>query len=232
MKKEKPTREERLKAYEYARGWLNATMDNQVGICTLLRKAIHPSRLLILSDFPEFIEAKPKDKDVGGYWFSSAKERIQVLTEIINKMKEENRINVELPSDCEVKFDEENNVLIISKKKEGVYIPDSVDEIKGREWHFVTDGRRNLGFKNESTADAFMALAELVEMRDASNGDWRADWEDETQGKWIIECDVDDSICVNFRTVCRDTMSFKSEEIAQAFLKKHRELILTAKELL
>lgn len=146
-------------------------------------------------------------------------------------MSETKRIPIEIPSDCEARFDEENNVLIISKKKEEVYIPDSVDEIEGREWHFKTDGVRNLGFKNESTSEAFMSLAELVEMRDASNGDWRADWREASEFKWTI------GIRRGKPTIERETTSskplyFKSENIAIAFLKKHRELILTAKELL
>lgn len=142
-------------------------------------------------------------------------------------MSETKRIPIEIPSDCTATFDEENNVLIISKKKEEVYIPDSVDEIDLKNKYMTS-----IECSTKERLHSFYILSNLVEMRDASNGGWRADWRDGDQSKWTIEFDDDDEISLDYGYYYRKPLAFKSEEIARAFLNKHREMILTAKELL
>lgn len=156
------------------------------------------------------------------------------LKELIEKKDmESKRISIEVPSGCEARFDEENKVLIISKKKEEVYIPDSICEIGGRGFGF-SRGFKDLWMSTEERSNAICSLIQLVEMRDAANGDWKANWRDDKQKKYCIEINEDEGFSIDFNYVgCFSTpLSFKSYEIAEAFLKKHIELIKKAEELI
>lgn len=78
--------------------------------------------------------------------------------------------------------------------------------------------------------DAFEALGQLVHLRDAWNGDWRADWNDN-----------DNKYCIFFyrnklekclRGNASATLHFKTRELAEKFAEQFKDLINEAKELL
>lgn len=81
----------------------------------------------------------------------------------------------------------------------------------------------------ENRAKAFLALMQLVELRDAWNEGWKPDWKGENNFTIKIYCDnvkIEDSF--NFQRV----LYFKSEELAEKFAEQFKDLINEAKELL
>ena len=78
--------------------------------------------------------------------------------------------------------------------------------------------------------DAFEVLKQLVHLRDAWNGDWRADWNDN-----------DNKYCIFFyrnklekclRSNANAPLHFKTLELRDKFAEKFKDLINEAKELL
>lgn len=149
-----------------------------------------------------------------------------------------NKITIEAPEGMEL--DTENSVikLVWKEKIKEPHFPDSVTEIEGRDWYITENGiiEKVKDFtvnqlSSRSRAVAFLALMQLVELRDYVNGGWEPDWSDNSVYKYCIEYyhnDISKTTYQNSQTV----LFFKSEEIRDKFLKKYRTLIEQAKELL
>lgn len=93
----------------------------------------------------------------------------------------------------------------------------------------IFDPHRRLNLSTENRAKAFLALIQLVELRDAWNEGWKPDWKGENNFTIKIYCDnvkIEDSF--NFQRV----LYFKSEELAEKFAEQFKDLINEAKELL
>lgn len=85
----------------------------------------------------------------------------------------------------------------------------------------------------EELAEACLAMSQLAQLRNETwkrDWDWKPDWED-SESKYIIyyienkpECDI--------FTISQCFLAFRTAEIRDEFLKKHRELIKKAKPLL
>lgn len=116
-------------------------------------------------------------------------------------------------------------------KKEECYIGEN-----GNIFNTVCIGknRSDIFFKNllpnKHTAEAFLALMQLIQLRDCYRQGWKPDWSDESWKYCIIL--YKDKLCENVYTTEGRVLSFQSKEIRDEFLKNFRELIEIAKELI
>ena len=129
---------------------------------------------------------------------------------------ETKQIKIEVPNGYEIDKEKSTFENIILKPIERK-LPLSVDEIPNLD-----------GFKYN---DAFEALRELLHLRDAWNGDWRADWKDESD-KYCIVFLKYKSMITSSITNCSCVLHFKTKELAKKFLAQFKDLINEAKELL
>lgn len=84
---------------------------------------------------------------------------------------------------------------------------------------------------NKETAEAILALMQLIQLRNCYNGDWVPDWNDESGLKSVIVNNGGKflrthSITTNY------VLAFKSEELRDQFLENFKDLIEIAKPLI
>ena len=142
-------------------------------------------------------------------------------------------------------LDKENSTdeKIIYKKKENQY-PLSVDDVLGR-YYCIHDDRvldkyyipkyrsKKSDLSTKERAEVFLALMQLVELRDAWNeiDGFKADWTNNSQAKYGIgnyNNDIHDDVYWQANRI----IYFGSPKTRDLFLKTFRDLIETAKELL
>lgn len=88
---------------------------------------------------------------------------------------------------------------------------------------------KNAGlFPNKETAEAFLALMQLIQLRDCYRQGWKPDWRDYTTKRCII-C-LGGVVDLGWAIGEQHVLSFQSEEIRDEFLKNFSELIEEAKE--
>lgn len=91
----------------------------------------------------------------------------------------------------------------------------------------------NLVAPNKELADATKALLKLLFLRDYYNEGWQPDWTDDT---WKYVILVKMGICCDFlvddKVSYARVLHFKSQEIAEKFIKEQKELLEIAKPLL
>lgn len=80
---------------------------------------------------------------------------------------------------------------------------------------------------NKATAEAFLALMQLIQLRDCYRQGWKPDWGDYTTKHCIIFGGV---VYIGWAIGEQHVLSFQSEEIRDEFLKNFSELIEEAKE--
>lgn len=80
-------------------------------------------------------------------------------------------------------------------------------------------------FPTKKEANAYgLVLPQLLQWRDKVNGDWKADWSRDIEKKYcIIQMENEIGIVVYHYTY--SPLHFKTEEIAEQFLKDHKSLI-------
>lgn len=83
---------------------------------------------------------------------------------------------------------------------------------------------------NKETAEAFIALMQLIQLRDCYRQGWKPDWQDGTEKYIIVQYDNTISSEVNQRI--SKVLSFQSPNIRSKFLHNFRDLIEKAKELI
>jgi hypothetical protein len=86
-------------------------------------------------------------------------------------------------------------------------------------------------FPTKEYAEASLALAQLLQLRQVYNNGWEPDWTDINQIKFCI-MSYENRIDVTSKTQSKLTLSFKEEEIMNLFRKNFRELLEIAKPLL
>jgi hypothetical protein len=150
---------------------------------------------------------------------------------------ETKQIKIEVPQGYEIDKEKstfENIILKPIEKK----LPLSVEEIPNRPYYisshgivtiYVSEPTKN-HLSTENRAKAFLALMQLVELRDAWNGEWRADWDNNFR-KYIIEV-INDKITLGMYFTSQKVLHFKTEELAEKFATQFEDLINEAKELL
>lgn len=91
---------------------------------------------------------------------------------------------------------------------------------------------KNTGiFPNKETAEAFLALMQLIQLRDCYRQGWTPDWNDDEQSKYSV-ITSSGKVSVDTRIVTNGILSFQSEEIRDEFLNNFKDLIEQAKELI
>lgn len=83
----------------------------------------------------------------------------------------------------------------------------------------------------EELAEAFLAMMQLMSLRQAWIKDWEPDWENENECKYCITI-VENFLKIStYWSACR-SLSFPTEEMAQDFLHCFKDLIKKAKVLI
>lgn len=108
-----------------------------------------------------------------------------------------------------------------------------VNELSNVEYYsegHSTDFRDKNLFPTEEEAKACVALAQLCQLRDRYNGEWKPDWTDFTMKPSIY---FHKNIATTGENCSERTiLYFRSEKIRDEFLENFRDLIETAKPLL
>lgn len=155
----------------------------------------------------------------------------QKTNELNNKQMKE--FIIECPSGFEVDKEKSTFEKIVFKEIENK-LPMSVEEIPNRDWfinsvgsiHKYENSKSKNHLSTKERAEAFLALMQLVDLRDAWNGDWKADYNNESQRKFCI------MIKKGLTLRAAYPLYFKSGELRDQFAEQFKDLIETAKELL
>lgn len=84
---------------------------------------------------------------------------------------------------------------------------------------------------DKKTAESFLALMQLVQLRDCYRQGWKPDWKDSNQQKFsVITCY--DVLYPDTFIATKSILSFQTAEIRDEFLKNFKDLIEKAKELI
>lgn len=150
-------------------------------------------------------------------------------------------LKIEIPNGYEIDLYNSDFSKGIVKFKEIIYkYPLDVKHIEGRNYYISTKGCITLGISrdrnNTSTkerAEAFLALMQLVELRDAWNkvDKFEVDWSNNDQCKFTI-CRIKNVITSDTMISYNSILYFKSKETRDLFRKTFEDLLETAKELL
>lgn len=84
---------------------------------------------------------------------------------------------------------------------------------------------------NKETAEAFLALMQLVQLRDCYSDGWKPDWTCLEATKYVIVNDAD-KVNIIQNVGVSHVLSFKSRELATEFLENFKDLIEIAKPLI
>lgn len=146
---------------------------------------------------------------------------------------------------------EENTILIHLKPKEKP-LPKSWEEfcemypIKKGECYigglsdiveYESDGTPRVGevsknfLPDRASAEAVLALCQLIQLRDAYNGDWVPDWKDGKQTKFVIAFANNVISSQYFAYANSEILYFKTKELRDEFLRNFRDLIEKLKPL-
>lgn len=83
---------------------------------------------------------------------------------------------------------------------------------------------------NHATAEAVLALCQLIQLRNCYNGDWVPDWKDNTDKYFIVFC-YQEARTIELEAAQYSPLYFKSEELRDEFLRNFRDLIEKLKPL-
>ena len=149
-------------------------------------------------------------------------------------------VKIEIPKGYEIDESKSTFTNIVFKKIENKY-PNSVLDINGRDWAISYSGvRKDIAcsgdidqISTKERAEAFLALMQLVELRDAYNkvDGFVVDWSNDEQDKFCI-CVYDNELTQETLRNTHKNLYFGSAETRDLFYEKHIDLIETAKELL
>ena len=82
---------------------------------------------------------------------------------------------------------------------------------------------------DRATAEAVLALCQLIQLRNAYNGDWVPDWTD-NESKFTIDF-IEAEIYAGEVRGCCTPLFFKTKELRDEFLRNFRDLIEKLKPL-
>ena len=83
-------------------------------------------------------------------------------------------------------------------------------------------------FNSIDEAEAFCALGKLIQLRDAWWGDWRPDWTDDEQDKFVIHYYIGEILKECLMHISH-ILAFPTEKMRDDFLSTFRDLIEQAK---
>lgn len=102
---------------------------------------------------------------------------------------------------------------------------------EAEEWIRKEYAKGSLCLMMRDVFEALEALRKLIILRDYYNEGWQPDWSNSIKLKYIIKVSGKEIVIDNTYNISR-TMSFKSKEIRDKFLKEQKELLEIAKPLL
>ena len=114
--------------------------------------------------------------------------------------------------------------------KEGYCINNVTSEIQEINWGLCTCSWKTVLPSKELT-EAFLAMMQLMSLRQAWIGDWTPDWNDETLVKWNIIC-LQNQVCLCDTLIKSRVLSFPTKEMAGDFMDCFRVLLEIAKPLI
>lgn len=104
----------------------------------------------------------------------------------------------------------------------GFYI-NANSQLRGETTSYTSELNKNI-FKTEEQALSCLAKAQLSQLLAEYNGDWKPDFTDGRDRKYII-IKYDNNIGIDWSYKNNDFLIFKTKEKAEKFLELHRELI-------
>ena len=120
----------------------------------------------------------------------------------------------------------------IANKKHGYYIDDADCSSVSVVWNEYAgaDKWKNVLPSKELT-EAFLAMMQLMSLRQAWVGDWKPDWKDETRVKFIIIC-LENQVLFQNTYITSRSLSFPTSEMAEDFMNTFKDLLEIAKPLI
>ena len=120
----------------------------------------------------------------------------------------------------------------IANKKHGYYIDDADCSTVSGVWNEYAraDKWKNVLPSKELT-EAFIAMMQLMSLRQAWIGDWKPDWKDETRVKFIIIC-LENQVLFQNTYITSRVLSFPTSEMAEDFMNTFKDLLEIAKPLI
>ena len=114
--------------------------------------------------------------------------------------------------------------------KEGYCINNVTSEIQEINWGLCTCSWKSV-LPSEKLAEAFLAMMQLMSLRQAWIGDWKPDWSCGYSSNYCIIGAGDDFEVCNL-SKCRYALSFPTQEMAVDFMNCFNDLLEVAKPLL
>ena len=121
----------------------------------------------------------------------------------------------------------------IANKKHGYCIDDGNCSVTEIMWngYVRSDNWKNV-LPSKELAEAFLAMMQLISLRQAWIGDWEPDWEDYDNYKYCVFGSKTDDFCVRNLMSARSPLSFPTEEMAIDFMNCFKDLLEIAKPLI
>jgi hypothetical protein len=152
-------------------------------------------------------------------------------------------IQTQIPKGYEIDKDKSTFELIVLKKTQKA-LPMSWEELERVNGALIgpnsfifptivrpTNAVNKNMFPTRELAEASLALAQLLQLRDRWNEDWEADWYDEKSTKFVI-IPCKNEVTPTFTLTCSRVMVFKTRELRDLFLITFKNLLEIAKPLL
>lgn len=158
-------------------------------------------------------------------------------------MSDQKEITIVVPDGYEIDKVKSTFEKIVFKKK-GVELPMSWEDLDMVHGYSIsgnsgiyeaincpTSPHNKNVFPSYGEANAMLAMSQLCQLRDAWNGDWKPDWFDSFQYKYVIYNFSNKlNTTINYQMVA--PMYFKTAELRDNFLVKFAELLEIAKPFL
>lgn len=85
---------------------------------------------------------------------------------------------------------------------------------------------------SKELAEAFLAMMQLMSLRQAWIGEWEPDWKNRRQGKYCITLFENDEVMIDENIGSTRSLSFPTKEMATDFMNTFKDLLETAKSLI
>ncbi len=115
--------------------------------------------------------------------------------------------------------------------KSRYFIADESYVLGGKEFNGALDPKtdKNL-LPNKETAEAVLALCQLIQLRECYNQGWRPDWNCNDQDKYVIE-PFQNEMTTDTRVSGGSILHFKNDKLCHQFLESFRNMIEKLKPL-
>lgn len=161
-------------------------------------------------------------------------------------MEKERVINA--PEGCEIeKVEIIDGAAVVTFRKKGRKLPKSWEEFEKLnpiKVEYVTYDSGEIAYEKQvakryltsllsdsATAEAVLALCQLIQLRNAYNGDWVPDWTNDDERKWMILLSKNINKTTMGAYIAVTELYFKTEELRDEFIKYFRPLIEKLKPL-